>query len=65
MAIDGLPPECAEPLSQLFEAILDGRNASVTADLETVLGRPATDFTDYARRTAEAGTWRQPSEAAS
>lgn len=57
VALDGIPREEATPLAELFESILDGRNASVTTDLESALGRPATDFTDYARRTAASGIW--------
>ncbi len=57
VARDGVPHDDARPLAELFESILDGRNASVTADVESALGRPATDFADYARRTAASGIW--------
>lgn len=57
VARDGIPYDDARPLAELFETILDGRNASVTADLELALGRPATDFADYADRTAASGIW--------
>lgn len=59
---DGIPHEEAIPLAELFESLLDGRNASVTTDLESVLGRPATDFADYARRTASSGIWNPRTE---
>jgi hypothetical protein len=47
---------------------LDGRNATVTVtvtvtvtdDIEQVLGRPATDFVDYAAAAAAAGAWNLP-----
>lgn len=41
----------------LFTELLDGRNASITHDVEKVLGRPATDFVDFAKRTAATGLW--------
>jgi uncharacterized protein YbjT (DUF2867 family) len=44
-------------VNYLFTEVLDGRNASVTADIEKVLGRKATDFKDYARRMAATGIW--------
>lgn len=37
VAADGIPREDAQPLAELFETILDGRNASLTDDLATVL----------------------------
>lgn len=57
VALDGIPHQDARPLAELFESILDGRNASVTDDLERALGRPGTDFTEYARRVAALGIW--------
>ena len=53
----GVPAEEAAALADLFVDVLDGRNASVSGDVERVLGRPATDFTAFARRTAETGVW--------
>ncbi len=41
----------------LFETVLDGRNASVADGVERALGRPARDFSDYAREAAAAGAW--------
>lgn len=63
VALDGIPHDDAYPLAELFVSILDGRNASVTTDLESALGRPATDFADYARRTAASGVWHAPHQA--
>ncbi len=60
VAADGIPREEAEPLAELFESILDGRNASVTGDLAAALGREPNDFADYARRTAATGVWNVP-----
>ncbi|WP_343695024.1 NAD(P)H-binding protein [Flavobacterium sp.] len=41
----------------LFEQVLDGRNSSVTFDIEKVLGRKAKDFSAYAEETAKTGIW--------
>jgi uncharacterized protein YbjT (DUF2867 family) len=57
VAQDGIPPEDAQPLAGLFTTVLDGRNSSITPDLELALGRPATDFAEYARRAASSGVW--------
>lgn len=43
----------------LFSEVLDGRNASVTHDIEKVLGRKAKDFTEYAIELAPTGIWNQ------
>jgi hypothetical protein len=37
--------------------VLDGRNAIVADGVEQVLERPARDFADYARATADTGVW--------
>ena len=54
----GVPEEEVGPLTDLFTRIFDGHNAHLTGDVEAVLGRPAGDFADYARRTAATGVWR-------
>ena len=54
---EGVPAEFAEALSELFVRVFDGRNAYVGHGVEEALGRPATDFADYARRTAATGAW--------
>jgi uncharacterized protein YbjT (DUF2867 family) len=53
----GLPAEEIEPLTDLFVRVLDGHNAYLSGDIERLLGRPARDFTDYARAAAAAGAW--------
>ena len=58
---DGIPTPEAEPLADLFQEVLDGRNATLTEDLEMALGRPSTDFADYARRVAATGLWDERS----
>jgi uncharacterized protein YbjT (DUF2867 family) len=57
LALDGMAREESLELAALFTDILDGRNASLSPDLERALGRRATDFGAYATRTAAAGTW--------
>ncbi|HEY8480667.1 MAG TPA: NmrA family transcriptional regulator, partial [Spirillospora sp.] len=37
--------------------VLDGRNAYVCDGVRQALGRPARDFTDYARDAAATGVW--------
>jgi len=63
-AAAGVPPEEIEGLTELFASILDGRNAYVADGVEQALGRPARDFSDYARRTAASGVWDRPDVAA-
>lgn len=57
---DGILRQEAEPLAELFDTILDGRNASLTGDLGEVLDREPTDFSVYARRAAATGVWSVP-----
>ncbi|CUU54042.1 Uncharacterized conserved protein YbjT, contains NAD(P)-binding and DUF2867 domains [Parafrankia irregularis] len=49
----GLPLD----LLELFDRILDGRNASLTDGVRRALGREPRDFGDYARNTAASGAW--------
>lgn len=44
-------------MNYLFSEVLDGRNANVTSDIEKVLGRKATDFSDFVKATAAQGVW--------
>ncbi|MFW6773493.1 NmrA family NAD(P)-binding protein [Nocardioides sp. CPCC 205120] len=62
VAHDGVPAEEAAPLAELFAEVLDGRNASVTGDVERVLGRPASPFAAYVARTAASGVWAPVAE---
>ncbi|OJJ21492.1 NmrA family transcriptional regulator [marine bacterium AO1-C] len=52
-----LPEDHIWLVNYLFDEVLDGRNANLTQDVEKVLGRPATDFSDYAKQTALTGVW--------
>lgn len=56
MAKHGVPEEETEMLIELFGQILDGRNEYVADGIQRALGRPAKDFTDYARDAA--GAWK-------
>ncbi|MGI5268729.1 NmrA family NAD(P)-binding protein [Nonomuraea sp. CA-218870] len=51
-AAHGVPPGEIELLTMLFTEILDGRNAYVTDGVRAALGRPARDFTGFARDNA-------------
>ena len=54
----GVPPEEAELLIEVFDTLMDGRNAHVTDDVQEVLGRAPRDFADFAREAAAAGAWK-------
>ncbi|WP_143831794.1 NmrA family transcriptional regulator [Nocardiopsis sp. CNR-923] len=53
----GLSDELVRGLVEIFQQTLDGRNTEPTDDVARVLGRPARDFADYARRAARTGAW--------
>ena len=53
----GMPAEMVEALTALFADVLDGRNAHLSDGVEQALGRPARDFTEYARAAARTGVW--------
>jgi uncharacterized protein YbjT (DUF2867 family) len=52
-----VPEPDAEFLGDLFDTVLDGRNAYVTNGVERATGRAARDFADYARAAAATGVW--------
>lgn len=52
-----LPEDYIWLVNYLFAEVLDGRNAKVSSDIERVLGRKATDFSEYAKVTAASGVW--------
>ncbi len=52
-----IPEDFLWLIDYLFTEVLDGRNSSVTDDIEKVLGRKAKDFSEYARETVAAGIW--------
>ena len=52
-----VPKYLVELLRELFTDLFDGRNAYTAEDVREALGRPANDFTEYARKTAASGAW--------
>ncbi|MFF4269616.1 NmrA family transcriptional regulator [Streptomyces sp. NPDC001536] len=54
----GVPPEEAEFLVEVFEGLLDGRNARLTDGVREVLGRAPREFGDFVREAAAAGVWK-------
>ena len=54
----GVPNDVVALLDELFTVVLDGRNSQVMHGVEDALGRPARDFSDYARNSAATGIWR-------
>ncbi|MFC5753433.1 NmrA family transcriptional regulator [Actinomadura rugatobispora] len=59
LSAEGVPDDVTGLLTYLFTTILDGRNSSVGDGVRQVLGRPARDFSDYARDTAATGVWNR------
>jgi uncharacterized protein YbjT (DUF2867 family) len=55
----GAPEEVVWLLDYLFSTVLDGRNARLADGVERALGRPARDFSDYAREAAAGGAWKE------
>ncbi|MEV7339350.1 NAD(P)H-binding protein [Streptomyces sp. NPDC093544] len=54
----GVPPEEVDLLVEVFEGLLDGRNAHLSDGVQRILGREPRDFTDFVREAAAAGTWK-------
>ncbi|MGW3962899.1 hypothetical protein ACWED2_23985 [Amycolatopsis sp. NPDC005003] len=54
-ASQSVPEEEVDAPAELFVRVLDERNESVTRDVARVLGRPATDFAEFAREAAATG----------
>ncbi|MFT7287253.1 MAG: hypothetical protein ACI87W_001366 [Halieaceae bacterium] len=54
----GAPKEVSWLLDYLFSTVLDGRNAQLADGIQRALGRPPTDFADYARSVAATGCWK-------
>lgn len=53
----GVPAEEAALLVDVFETLLDGRNARLTDEVREVLGRAPRDFSTFVREAAAAGAW--------
>lgn len=54
-----LPEDEIWLINYLFSEVMDGRNSSTTNDIEKVLGRKATDFSEYVMETAKSGVWNE------
>lgn len=52
-----VPDDLTSLISYLFTEVLDGRNESVTNDIEEILGRKASTFDNYISKTAQTGVW--------
>ncbi|MEU0386273.1 NmrA family NAD(P)-binding protein [Streptomyces chartreusis] len=53
----GVPPQEVTALTEIFDTLLDGRNAHLSDGVREVLGRAPRDFTDFVREETAAGTW--------
>ena len=53
-----LPDDFIWLLRYLFTEVLDGRNESLTNDIENILGRKPTSFSDYITKTEKTGVWK-------
>jgi hypothetical protein len=53
----GAPEDLQWLLRELFTVVFDGRNSNVMPGVEEALGRPATDFKTYLKKTIESGVW--------
>jgi uncharacterized protein YbjT (DUF2867 family) len=54
----GVPPEEVAGMTEIFDTLLDGRNAHLSDGVREVLGRAPRDFGDFVREEAAAGTWK-------
>ncbi|GAP47459.1 NmrA family transcriptional regulator [Streptomyces azureus] len=54
----GVPPQEVTALTEIFDTLLDGRNAHLSDGVREVLGRAPRDFTDFVREETAAGTWK-------
>ncbi|WP_281638403.1 NAD(P)H-binding protein [Flavobacterium marginilacus] len=53
-----LPEDFIWLVQYLFTEVLDGRNESLSNDIETVLGRKPTSFHEYISKTLKTGIWK-------
>ena len=60
MKAAGVPDDYAWLIDYLFREVLTKeKNQEITADVEAVLGRKATDFKEYVQHTVQTGIWNQ------
>ena len=57
MRAGGAPDSLLWLMRELFSVVFDGRNSQPAAGVEEALGRPATDFDEYLRKTLATGAW--------
>ena len=55
----GAPEEMGWLMRELFTVVFDGRNSEPTTGVDEALGRPASDFADYVRKTVATGAWER------
>lgn len=55
----GLPEDYVWLIQYLFTEVMDGRNESVTNDVEKVLGREPVSFEQFVTKTIKTGIWNQ------
>lgn len=61
MKAEGVPSDYIWLFDYLFREVLGNPdNQVITADVEKVLGRRATDFNEFAKETAKTGVWYTP-----
>ena len=53
-----IPDDFIWLIQYLFTEVLDGRNESLTNDIDNILGRKPATFNEYAIKTANTGIWR-------
>lgn len=53
-----LPDEFIWLIKYLFAEVLDGRNESLSNNIEYILGRRSTTFKEYVTKTAKTGIWK-------
>lgn len=61
MRSSGLPEDYIWLFDYLFREVLGNpENQDISNDIQNVLGRKATDFTEFVQKTAATGIWNQP-----
>ncbi len=59
MKAQGFPKEYQWLINELFTVLFDGRNTPTADGVEQALGRPASSFSDYVKKTAASGIWNR------
>ncbi|MEL6559610.1 MAG: NmrA family NAD(P)-binding protein [Bacteroidota bacterium] len=60
MKLAGVPQDYIWLLGYLFKEVLgNAENQTVSDDFEKVMGRPATDFSEFVTKTEKSGVWKQ------